>query len=187
MKIEQKSSLTKHEQLLEHIRSLKIGEKISVRQIARKLEVSEGTAYRAIKEAEQLGIVSTRERVGTVRIEKLQRDHIEQLTFAEVVHMIDGEVLGGHLGLDKKLGKFVIGAMEIEAMVKYIDAGGLLIVGNRPEAHRVALEQGAGVLITGGFNASDDVILLANERNLPIMSSSYDTFTVAAMINRATP
>lgn len=186
MKTAQQGSLTKHEQLLTYIRSLKVGEKISVRQMARQFDVSEGTAYRAIKEAELLGIVSTRERIGTVRIEKLQRDQIDQLTYSEVVNMVDGKVLGGQQGLEKKLGKFVIGAMEIEAMVKYIHAGGLLIVGNRPEAHRIALEQGAGVLITGGFGTKNEIIHLANERQLPIISSSYDTFTVASMINRAT-
>jgi predicted transcriptional regulator len=181
----QAGGLTKHEQLLQYIRDLKIGQRISVRQMAKALDVSEGTAYRAIKEAEQLGIVSTRERIGTVRIEKQQRNNIDRLTFAEVVNMVDGEVLGGAAGLEKKLGKFVIGAMEIEAMVRYIEAGGLLIVGNRSQAQRVALEQGAGVLITGGFKASPDIVSLADERELPIISSSYDTFTVASMINRA--
>lgn len=179
-------SSTKHEQLLQYIRDLKVGQRISVRQMAKDLDVSEGTAYRAIKEAEQIGIVSTKERIGTVRIEKQQRNNIDKLTFSEVVNMVDGDVLGGTGGLEKKLGKFVIGAMEIEAMVRYIDAGGLLIVGNRPQAHRVALEQGAGVLITGGFAASPEVIRLADELQLPIISSSYDTFTVASMINRAT-
>lgn len=60
-----------------------------------------------------------------------------------------------------------------------------MIVGNRDDAHRLSLEQGAAVLITGGFDAADDVKALANELSLPIISSSYDTFTVAAMINRA--
>ena len=62
---------TKHEQILKYIDELPIGEKISVRQIAKDLTVSEGTAYRAIKEAENNGYVSTIERVGTIRIEQL--------------------------------------------------------------------------------------------------------------------
>jgi predicted transcriptional regulator len=176
---------TKHEQILKYIESLKIGSKISVRKIAEKLEVSEGTAYRAIKEADNLGMVSTKERVGTVRVEKKLRDNIDKLTFAEVVNMVDGEVLGGRGGLQKTLNKFVIGAMQQDAMLRYIDPGSLLIVGNRSKAHTYALEQGAGVLITGGFGTSDEVKKLADQLELPIISSSYDTFTVASMINRA--
>jgi predicted transcriptional regulator len=176
---------TKHEQILTYIEKLEVGHKISVRQIAKDLDVSEGTAYRAIKDAEAQGLVSTIERVGTVRIEKKKKENIEKLTFAEVVNIVDGHVLGGREGLHKTLNKFVIGAMKLEAMMRYVDAGSLLIVGNRHQAHKLSLQHGAAVLITGGFDTDEDVKQLADELQLPIISTSYDTFTVAALINRA--
>ncbi len=180
-----RSLATKHEQILQYINKLAIGEKISVRQIAKALNVSEGTAYRAIKDAENKGYVSTIERVGTIRIEQKKKENIEKLTFSEVVNIIDGQVLGGRSGLHKTLTKFVIGAMELEAMSKYTEAGNLLIVGNRVDAHELALSSGAAVLITGGFDTEDYVKKIADEKELPIISTSYDTFTVATMINRA--
>ncbi|WP_257346578.1 DRTGG domain-containing protein [Pseudalkalibacillus decolorationis] len=176
---------TKHEQILEYIDKLEIGSKISVRQIAKALSVSEGTAYRAIKDAENQGSVSTIERVGTIRIEKKRKDNIEKLTFAEVVNVVDGQVLGGRKGLHKTLNKFVIGAMKLEAMMRYVDPDSLLIVGNRTKAHALALKAGAAVLITGGFEADESVTRLADELELPVITTSYDTFTVATMINRA--
>jgi predicted transcriptional regulator len=176
---------TKHEQILDYIDQLPIGEKISVRQIAKAMNVSEGTAYRAIKEAENKGYVSTIERVGTIRIERKKKENIEKLTFAEVVNIVDGQVLGGRTGLHKTLNKFVIGAMKLEAMMRYTEAGNLLIVGNRTQAHELALKAGAAVLITGGFDTEENVKKLADQLELPIISSSYDTFTVATMINRA--
>jgi len=176
---------TKHEKIIQYIESLGVGSKISVRQIAREMEVSEGTAYRAIKEAENQGYVSTIERVGTVRIEKKHKANIEKLTFSEVVNIVDGHVLGGKEGLYKTLNKFVIGAMKLEAMMKYVEPGSLLIVGNRYEAHKLSLKAGAAVLITGGFDTSDEVKKIADQMELPIISTSYDTFTVASMINRA--
>ncbi|WP_181349968.1 DRTGG domain-containing protein [Thalassobacillus sp. CUG 92003] len=176
---------TKHEQILQHIDSLSVGSKISVRRIAKTLDVSEGTAYRAIKEAENQNLVSTIERVGTIRIEKKKKENIERLTFAEIIKIIDGQVLGGREGLYKTLHKFVIGAMKLEAMMRYTEAGSLLIVGNRTNAHELAIKEGAAVLITGGFDTDDHVKKLADEKHLPILSTSYDTFTVATMINRA--
>ena len=176
---------TKHELILHYIDGLPVGEKISVRSIAKALEVSEGTAYRAIKEAENKGFVSTIERVGTIRIEQKKKENIEKLTFAEVVNIVDGQVLGGRTGLHKTLNKFVIGAMKLEAMMRYTGAGNLLIVGNRIDAQELALKAGAAVLITGGFDTEESVIKLANDLDMPIISSSYDTFTVATMINRA--
>ncbi|KIL43832.1 CBS domain-containing protein [Jeotgalibacillus soli] len=176
---------TKHELILKYIEALPVGDKISVRQIAKALDVSEGTAYRAIKEAENQGLVSTIERVGTIRIEKKKKENIERLTYAEVVNIVDGQVVGGRAGLHKTLNKFVIGAMQLEAMMRYTEAGNLLIVGNRTKAHEYALQTGAAVLITGGFDADESVKKLADELELPVISTSYDTFTVAAMINRA--
>lgn len=176
---------TKHELILQHIISLEVGQKISVRQIAKDLHVSDGTAYRAIKEAENQGLVSTIERVGTIRIEKKKKENFERLTFAEVVNIIDGQVLGGRDGLHKTLSKFLIGAMELDAMMRYTEAGSLLIVGNRVKAHELALRAGAAVLITGGFETEEKNKRLADENELPIITTSYDSFTVASMINRA--
>lgn len=176
---------TKHEQIINYIRELAVGSKISVRGVAQKLNVSEGTAYRAIKSAENEGYVSTIERVGTVRIQRKESGKIEHLTFAEVVGIVDGQVLGGRDGLYKTLNKFFIGAMKLEAMMTYIEPDSMLIVGNRDNVHRVSLEHGAAVLITGGFDASDEVKRLADQYDLPIISSQYDTYTVASLINRA--
>ncbi|MBP1156443.1 MULTISPECIES: DRTGG domain-containing protein [unclassified Paenibacillus] len=176
---------TKHEQITKYIESLSVGTKLSVRKIAQELEVSEGTAYRAIKEAENTGLVSTKRRIGTIRVEKKEELQIDKLTFAEIVMVVEGVVLGGSAGIHKTLNKFVIGAMQLEAMLKYIEQGNLLIVGNRVQAHMCALSQGSGVLITGGFDTTPEVKKLADDLELPIIGSSYDTFTVAAMINRA--
>lgn len=176
---------TKHEQITKYIESLPVGTKLSVRQIAQDLDVSEGTAYRAIKEAENIGLVSTKRRIGTIRMEKKEEPVIDKLTFADIVNVVEGVVLGGATGIHKSLNKFVIGAMQLEAMLKYIEAGNLLIVGNRVQAHMCALSQGAGVLITGGFDTTPEVKELADELQLPIIGSSFDTFTVATMINRA--
>lgn len=176
---------TKHEQIIRYIDSLAPGEKVSVRSIAKNMKISEGTAYRAIKEAQNLGLVSTIDRVGTVRIEKKAKRHFESLTFEAVETIIDGKVLGGFQGLNRALKKFVIGAMQEDAMLRYITPNSLMIVGNRTSVQRLALESGAAVLITGGFETTPDIIELANEVGLPLLSTSYDTFTVATMINRA--
>ncbi|MFD1671745.1 DRTGG domain-containing protein [Agrilactobacillus yilanensis] len=175
---------TKHEQILDYIESVPIGSKISVRSIAKALNVSEGTAYRAIKAAETKGLVTTIERVGTMRIEQRLKGKIENLTFREIVKAIDGEVYGGMNGLDKLLDKFVIGAMTLEAMERYITPKSLMIIGNREDAQRLALQNGAAVLITGGFSTSQAIMDLSEELALPVLGTTYDTFTVAAIINR---
>lgn len=177
--------MTKHNQILKYIESLTVGEKISVRRIAKSLNVSEGTAYRAIKDAEVKGLVSTIKRVGTVRISPVPNKKMEKLTFEDVLNIVEGNYLGGSQGSSRYLDKFVIGAMEEEAILRYIDQGSLMIVGNRLSVQKQALEHGAAVLITGGFDTTDEIKDIANKKELPLISTSYDSFTVATMINKA--
>ncbi|WMJ80521.1 DRTGG domain-containing protein [Clostridium sp. MB40-C1] len=177
--------MTKHQEIIKYISGLKVGIKISVRSIANELKVSDGTAYRAIKDAESLGIVSTIPRVGTVRIEKVQKKNIESLSYAEVVSIVDGTLIGGKDGIHKRLKKFIMGGMQLNEAMKYIDPGSLLIVGNREDIQKVALENECAVLITGGLKCSDSIKKLGDEKHLPIISTTYDSFTVASIINKA--
>ena len=176
---------TKHEQIIQYIETLPVGEKISVRSVAKSLGMSEGTAYRAIKDAENEGLVSTIERVGTIRIERKSKDNIETLSFGQIINIIEGDVLGGEKGLEKTLSKFIIGAMQQDAIERYITPGSLMIVGNRNNIQKYALQKGAAVLITGGFDTDESILKLADEVEMPVLRTTYDTFTVATMINRA--
>ncbi len=177
--------LPKYQKLLEFIESLPQGESISVRSLAGQKNVSQGTAYRAIKEADKRGLVKTMPRVGTVRVADANIRRIRELTFQEVTHIVEGEVLGGHAGLNKTLNRFLIAAMELSAAAKYIAQGNLVIVGNREDIQEYALQNNAPVLITGGFNAPSEILKIADANELPVISTAYDTFSTASLISRA--
>lgn len=177
--------MSKHQDIINYVNSLKAGAKISVRSIANELSVSEGTAYRAIKECDSMGIVTTIPRVGTIKIDKVEKKSIETLTYAEVVNIVEGTILGGSNGIYKTLDKFLIGAMTYDAAKKYISPGSLIIVGNREDIQSLALKNNCAVLIAGSFGCTENIKKLANERELPVISSSYDSFTIATMINKA--
>lgn len=178
-------SQTKHQQILSFIEGLAVGSKVSVRFIARELDVSEGTAYRAIKEAENKGFVRSIPKVGTIRIEGVKERQIEDLTLREVCQIAEGIVLCGYEDLDRTPNKFIIAAMELEAMERYLEEEALCIVGNRHDAQLFALNHGAPLLITGGLDPEEDVLELARRKHLTIIQSPYDTFAVTTMINRA--
>ena len=177
--------MTKHQQILMFIENLAIGSKVSVRFIAKELDVSEGTAYRAIKEAEAKGFVRSIPKVGTIRIEGVKERQIENLTLLEVSQIAEGVVICGFEHLDRSPNKFIIAAMELDAMERSLEAGALCIVGNRRDVQLVALNQNASLLITGALEPDDEVISLARQKGLVIIQSPYDTFTVTTMINRA--
>ena len=177
--------MTKHQQILTFIEDLAIGSKVSVRFIAKELDVSEGTAYRAIKEAEAKGFVRSIPKVGTIRIEGVKERQIENLTLREVSQIAEGIVICGFEQLDRSPKKFIIAAMEVDSMGRYLEEETLCIVGNRRDAQILALEHNASLLITGGLEPDEEVVALAKQKTLVIIQSPYDTFAVTSMINRA--
>ncbi|MGT2906644.1 CBS-HotDog domain-containing transcription factor SpxR [Streptococcus dentiloxodontae] len=177
--------MSKHQEILDYLEGLPIGKRVSVRSISNHLRVSDGTAYRAIKEAENRGLVETKPRSGTVRIEKKVQVRLDKLTFAEIADITESEVVSGHAGLSHAFSKFYIGAMTLQHITRYLTTGGLLIVGDREDIQLLALENENAILVTGGFSVSENVQNLSRKKGIPVMVTAYDTFTVASIINQA--
>jgi len=179
------NGLTKHEQIIRYIKNLELNTKVSVRQIARGMDVSEGTAYRAIKEAESQGLVSSIPKVGTIRIQAEEEREIEDLTLREISLIIEGEVLSGQNNLTLAPARFVIGSNSTELLERYLQKDALLIVGNLEWVMKLGLQNQCHLMVCGAFNVPRELIELAQEKGLVILSSPYDTFEAVSMLNRA--
>ncbi|MBF8970655.1 DRTGG domain-containing protein [Streptococcus sp. NLN76] len=176
--------MSKHQDVLDYLESMAIGRKVSVRSVANFLGISEGTAYRAIKEAQARGWVETRPRSGTVRVAPREESQTP-LTYAEIVEVTQARVLAGEAGLQKEFSAFSIGAMSRENVVTHLKDGGLVIVGDRTSVQRLALHHDCAVLVTGGFPVTEEILALANSLSIPILSSGEDTYQVASQISQA--
>jgi predicted transcriptional regulator len=147
--------LTKHEVILRYIRDLEIGSKVSVRQIAKELDVSEGTAYRAIKEAENQGWVSSIPKVGTIRIEDDKKE-LEDLSLREIVFIVEGEIVSGNNKLGFVPVNFIVGASSKESLEKYLNPESLFLIGDNKELQKLAVEMEVPILLTGGFTIEEN-------------------------------
>ena len=177
--------MSKHEEILNYIEGLEIGKQVSVRGIANRMKVADGTAYRAIKEAEILGLVAVNDRSGTVRVAVKGQKVANRLTFGKLAEIANADVLGGLAGLEVEFSKFVISAMQRESFKRYLSPNGLVIVGDRKEIQNLALREQNAVLVTGGFDVDQEVVNYANQLGIPLLRTSYDTFTVANRISHA--
>ena len=176
--------MSKHQEIINYLENLPVGKRVSVRSISNYLGVSDGTAYRAIKAAENLGLVETRPRSGTVRVKK-SKELLQHLTYQEVAQVTGSEVLAGHAGLAGEFSRFLIGAMRAASVTHYLTDSGLVIVGDRTNIQLLALEHANAVLITGGFSVAQEVLDLAEELSIPVLRSPQDTYSVARTINQA--
>jgi manganese-dependent inorganic pyrophosphatase len=80
--------------------------------------------------------------------------------------------------------KVMVGAMSVETMRQRLEPGILLVMGDRPDAQRAAIEQGvAALVVTGGLPVDDEIVALAREKDVTIISSPHHTFTTARLLN----
>lgn len=176
---------TKHEQILNYIEALPVGAKVSVRQIAKDLSVSEGTAYRAIKQAENVGLVSSIPKVATIRIEKPVKKQLEDMTLHEINLIVEGTFLVG-ANHSNRIPKSFAACFSVEELrKKNISSNTLVIVGNVAELQHLAVRKGAALLVVGGAIPSAELLEQAEETGTPVMSSLYDAFETISMINKA--
>lgn len=176
--------LTKHEVILRYIRDLAIGSKVSVRQIAKELDVSEGTAYRAIKEAENQGWVSSIPKVGTIRIEDDKKE-LEDLSLREIALIVEGEIISGHNKLGFVPDNFIVGASSKETLLKYLNQNVLFLIGDNQELQELAVKLEVPMLLTGGFSVNERLMAQIIEKNIPLVYCPYETFIAITLINNA--
>lgn len=176
---------TKHEQILKYIEELSVGSKVSVRQIAKDLGVSEGTAYRAIKQAENIGLVSSIPKVATVRIEKPEKKQLEDMTLHEINLIVEGSFLAGQAHSGKVPKSFAVCFSPEELDKKNVNSSTLVLAGNLPEVHRAAIQRGAAVLSVGGAIPGVELLRMAEENTTSVIASPYDAFETISMINKA--
>ncbi len=91
-----------------------------------------------------------------------------------------------------RAGRIVVGAMETEGfrqvMEYYSEEGCVVIVGDRREIQRYAIENHARCLIvTGGFLPDKLVIDMAQKNKVSVISSPYDTATTVRLMHLSTP
>jgi manganese-dependent inorganic pyrophosphatase len=102
-----------------------------------------------------------------------------------VVGVLEGELVTGE---DANVaGRVWAQSMDV-ASPSRIAEGDVVVVGDRPDAQRLAIERGAELLVmSNGTVPSEEILALAQERGTAVVSSPLDTYISARMITLAAP
>ena len=85
-------------------------------------------------------------------------------------------------------GKVLIAAANPDLMENYIEKHDLVILGNRYESQLCAIEMEAGcIIVCEGAGVSLTIRKLAQERGCAVITTPYDTYTTARLINQSMP
>ena len=106
-------------------------------------------------------------------------------TVSAVVGVLEGQLVAGE---EREIaGRVWAQSMEVRSHSN-IAAGDVVVVGDRPEAQRLAIERGAALLVTSnGTVPREEIMAVARERGTAVVSSPLDTYVSARMITLAAP
>lgn len=164
-------------------------------------EISLGRAWRIMKETDAVTLPVTTEEgflegiVTTGDIAKSYMDVHDSLflsrartRYGSIAETVGGKILVGDKDDAFSKGKVIIGAANPDKMEKYLEKGDLILLGDRYEDHLRAVEQGAGCMIVCvDAKVGYSIRTIAAKKGCVIISSPYDTFTVARLINQSIP
>ena len=108
-------------------------------------------------------------------------------TVGAIIAQLDGELVLGDA--DRELaGRVWVLAMDVGSLPDGIGDGDVVVVGNREDAQRRAIELGVALLVTSnGTRPTDDVLALARERGTTVVTSPWDSYVTSRMVTLSMP
>lgn len=108
--------------------------------------------------------------------------------YQNIVDTLDGTMLCGNEHAYFMKGKVVVGSANPETMEQFLEDDDLVIMGNRYDAQICALESNAScIVIAGSPQVPKTIVKMAEEKHCVLITTDYDTYTAARLINQSMP
>jgi len=107
-------------------------------------------------------------------------------TASKIVEVLDGELIAGE---DRMIeGRVWVHSIDAQRSQSSISPGDVVVVGNRDDAQRQALELGAALLVTSnGLRPETEILELAADQGASVVVSPLDSYVSSRMITLAAP
>jgi manganese-dependent inorganic pyrophosphatase len=104
-----------------------------------------------------------------------------------IAEELEGELLAGSPE-EEVNGRVWVLAMSTASLPLGFAAGDVVVVGDRPDAQRIAIEVGVALLVlSNGTAAEPDILVLARTRGTAVVASPLDSYVASRMITLSAP
>jgi manganese-dependent inorganic pyrophosphatase len=104
-----------------------------------------------------------------------------------IAGVLEGELLVGEAE-DEVTGRVWVLAMATESLPMGFTEGDVVVVGDRPDAQRIAIEVGVALLVlSNATGAEPEILELARERGCGVVASPLDSYVTSRMITLSAP
>lgn len=108
--------------------------------------------------------------------------------YRNIASTIDGKIISGNEHSYVSKGKVAIAASSRQLMSDFVDEDDLVILGDRIEAQQLAIDINVSCMVVcGNARIPNEILKQAKEKEIVVIASPHDTFTVARLINQSIP
>ncbi len=108
--------------------------------------------------------------------------------YRRIAETLSGKVVEGNEHAYFVKGKVLVGTANPQVLKEFVKEDDMVIMGNREEDHIQAIRLNVSCIIVGmGVEVSQKVLSLAHEKNIVVITSPCDSFTIARLINQSIP
>ena len=108
--------------------------------------------------------------------------------YRNIATTVDGEIIIGNPHSYMSNGKVEIVASSRKLMADFIEPEDLVIVGNRKEVQQMAVDLSVScMIVSAGAEIDEGIVEQAREKEIVIIATKHDPFTVARLINQSIP
>lgn len=108
--------------------------------------------------------------------------------YRNIASTVDGEILIGNEHSYLTKGKVGVLSSNPEQVAEFVQENDLVIISNREDVQQLAIDLNVGCMVIGnGTEVSESIMKQAQEKQIVIITTPHDTFTVARLINQSIP
>lgn len=108
--------------------------------------------------------------------------------YRNIATTVGGRIVTGNPHSFMSNGKVGIVASSRKLMADFVEPEDLVILGNRKEVQQMAIDMGVSCMIVStGAEIEEGIVEQAREKEIVIIATEHDTFTVARLINQSIP
>ena len=108
--------------------------------------------------------------------------------YRNIASTIDGKIISGNEHSYVSKGKVAIAASSRQLMSDFVDEDDLVILGDRIEAQQLAIDINVSCMVVcGDARIPNEILKQSEEKEIVVIASPHDTFTVARLINQSIP
>jgi len=166
-----------------------IGDSVSIKEAWQLMEKLQVKTLPVIKEQRLIGVITNGDIVASyMKINDSADLGLASTKYRNIVSTLQGTMILGDEEVEVSKGKVKVAASSCDIMKRLVEKGDIVILGDRVEAQQLAIDLDVEVMIIcHNTQLSEDILTQAKAKDIAVISTPLDSFTVARLINQSIP